>query len=77
VSLYMNEIEPKFRIGTTFKTRGKHPRLCKVTDIHVTYNNSGELIKIRYVATHEFMGQTVTDYEVPETTIAIGLIKIA
>lgn len=64
----------RFNIGTQFKTRGKHPRLCTVTDILKTYNSAEELVSIRYVATHEFMGQTVTDRDVVETTIAMGLI---
>lgn len=64
--------EAKYQIGTTFATRGKHSKLCTVVDILKTYNSQGELVKVRYVATHEFMGQTVTDYDVPETTIAMG-----
>jgi hypothetical protein len=46
--------------------------LCAVTDILKTYNSKGELVKIRYVAEHQFMGQTVTDRDVVETTIAMG-----
>lgn len=63
----------KYQIGQQFKTRGKFPRLCTVTDILKTYNSKDELVKILYVATHEFMGQTITNYEVCETTIAMGL----
>lgn len=51
----------------------KHTYLCTVVDIYKTYNGANELVKIRYVATHEFMGQTITDYDVIETTIARGL----
>ena len=68
-------MEPIFKIGTQFKTRGKHPRLCTVIDILKTYNSLNELIKIRYVATHEFLNQTITDDDVFETTIKLGLIK--
>jgi hypothetical protein len=67
-------MQPKFNIGHQFKTRGKHPRLCTVVDILRTYNAKGDLVKTRYVATHEFMGQTVTDGDVCETTIAMGSI---
>ena len=63
-----------YTIGTKFKTRGKHPRVCIVTDILKTYNNAGDLVKTRYQASHEFMGQIVTDYDVCETSIAMGLI---
>jgi hypothetical protein len=65
---------PNFPIGHQFKTRGKVSRLCTVTDILKTYNNAGDLVKIRYVATHEFLGQIVKE-EVCETTVAIGKIS--
>jgi len=68
--------EPKFQIGTKFKTRGKHPRLCTVTDILKTFNAAGEQVKIRYVATHQLHGfGTITDHDVCETTIAMGLCE--
>ena len=69
------DIHPRFQIGQQFKTRGKHPRLCTVTDIWRTYDAKGELVKLRYVATHEFMGQTMTDYDVVDATIAMGAIE--
>jgi hypothetical protein len=65
----------RFQIGQQFTTRGKRPRLCTVTDILKTYNARGELVRVRYVATHEFMGQTVTDHDVCETTVAMGEVK--
>lgn len=64
--------EPKFPIGQQYKTRGKAPRLCTVVDIHKTYNAAGELVKLRYVATHDFAGQVIADRDVCETTIAMG-----
>lgn len=67
--------EPKFQIGTKFQTRGKHPKLCTVTDILKTFNAAGEQVKLRYVATHEFFGQTIADVDVCETTIAMGLCE--
>ena len=69
--------EMTFEIGQQFKTRGKAPRLCTIVDILKTYNSAGELVKTRYVATHEFMGRTVTDRDVCETTVAMGLIDVA
>ena len=66
----------EYPIGTQFKTRGKAPRLCTVTDILKTYNSAGELVKTRYVAQHDFMGQKVNDYDVVATTIAMGLIPV-
>lgn len=65
---------PKYLVGTTYKTRGRSPRLCTVVDIHVTRNLAGDVVKTRYVSTHEFMGQTLTDYDVVETTISMGLV---
>jgi len=64
----------EYSIGTKFKTRGKAPRVCIVTDILKTYNSAGDLVKTRYQASHEFMGQIVTDYDLCATTIAMGLI---
>jgi len=63
----------KYTIGQQYETRGKHPDLCTVVDIHRTYNQAGELVKLRYISTHEFLGQTITDYDVVETTIARGI----
>lgn len=63
-----------YAIGTQYKTRGKQPRLCTVVDILRTYNSANELVKTRYVAQHEFMGQVVTDRDVCATTIAMGLV---
>jgi len=67
--------EARFPIGTKFKTRHNNPRQCEVVDILKTYNSQGELVAIRYVAKHDFLGQTVTDSDVVETTIAMGLIE--
>ena len=69
----MSAGEPRFAVGTQYLTRSRAPRLCTVTDIHKTYNSAGELVKVRYVATHCFAGQLVTDYDVCDVTIARGL----
>lgn len=61
-------------IGTKFMTGGKFPKKCTVIDIYKTYNSKNELVKTRYVAIHEFLGQTVTDYDVVQPTIGRGLI---
>lgn len=65
----------EYQLGTQFKTRGKHPRVMTVVDMWKTYNAQGELVRVRYVATYELMGQVVTDYDVPATTIAMGIIN--
>lgn len=56
-------------IGDKFYSTGKIKNVCTVTDIHKTYNNAGELVKTRYVATHDFCGQQVSDYDVCIVTI--------
>ncbi len=63
---------PRYTIGHQYMPIGKYPRLCTVTDIYSTYNSRGELVQIRYVSTHEFNGQTITVYDIPEATIARG-----
>jgi hypothetical protein len=65
--------EPKYKIGQQYQTRGKYPRLCTITDILKTYNSKDELVKITYVSTHEFLGQIVTNYDVVQTTITLGI----
>lgn len=65
----------KYPIGTTFKTRHKTPRSCTVVDYHRTYNSKNELVKERYVCTHTLCGQTVTDYDVVQTTIDMSKLK--
>ena len=69
-------MEARYTIGTQFWTRGKYPRLCTVTDILKTYNAQGELVKIRYVAEHELMGKMIADYDVCDTTIAMGRAEL-
>ena len=63
-------------LGKQFKTRGKHPRLCTVVDVHKTYDKNGELVKTRYVSQHEFLGQTVTTYNIPDITILRGEVTL-
>ena len=63
----------KFAIGQQFTKRGKVYRLCTVIDVLTTFNAAGELVKTSYVATHHFMGQTITEHDVCETTIAMGV----
>ena len=65
--------EPKFPIGTKFLTAGKRKDLCTVVDILKTYNAANELVKVVYVASHEFLGRTVTDYDVPCSCVARGV----
>ena len=59
----------KHPVGTKFKSGGKCPRICTVTDFFTVTNLAGEIVRQYYVAEHEFMGQTVTNYEVPQASI--------
>ena len=68
-------IAQRFQIGQQYKTRGKHPQLCTIVDVHRTYNSANELVKLRYVTSHQFCGQTVLDTDVVDTTIAMGLVS--
>lgn len=67
--------EPIYAIGQQFKTCGKQPHYCTVTDILKTFNAAGQLVRVRYVATHVFAGQQIIDRDVLEMTIARGLIQ--
>ena len=66
----------KYPIGTLYLSRGKHKRLCKVIDYHVTTNLTGEIVRRRYVATNECLGQIVTDADVPESSVAMGVFEL-
>lgn len=61
-------------IGVVYKTRHKRPKVCTVVDKLETYNTKGELVKTRYVAEHDFLGQTVIDNDVARSTILMGRI---
>lgn len=69
-------MKARFKIGQQFiRQHTKRKDVETITDILTTRNTSDEVVKIRYVAEHDFMGQTVTDYDVLDTTIAKGLIE--
>jgi hypothetical protein len=70
----MSDTRYRFPVGTRFHSAGKHPVVCTVTDIHFTANLAGETVSVRYVATHTFLGQTVTEFNVCDTSIARRLI---
>ncbi len=61
----------KFPIGTKFIRYSRaEEQVETIVDIYTTRNNAGDVVKVRYVATHEFLGQEVADYDIPEATIA-------
>lgn len=62
-------------IGTLWKTRGKHPRVAEVIDIHTTTNSKGEIVKTEYLCSHEFMGQQIKHLEC-KTTILQGIARM-
>ncbi len=62
---------PRFRIGLKFKRQRKHAKIETIVDIFTTTSKqTGEIVKIRYVTSHDFLGQQVLDYSVLDTTIA-------
>jgi hypothetical protein len=65
----MEERQPKYGIGQKFQPMGKKSTYT-VKDIYFTRNLQNELISIRYVCEYLFCDQIVTDYDVPEATIA-------
>lgn len=70
----MSVTRHRFPIGTLYLARSSgEKRLCTVVDHLTTTNSKGDVVKIRYVSTHVFCGQTVSDHDVLDTTIARGL----
>jgi hypothetical protein len=62
-------------IGTRFIRRSKKRKdIETIVDVYKTYNMKGELVCIRYVTEHEFLGQIVTDSDVLATTVKLGEI---
>tara|TARA_R110000851_G_scaffold11492_2_gene40277 strand:+ start:215 stop:427 length:213 start_codon:yes stop_codon:yes gene_type:complete len=64
-------------LGTQFiRSRGKHNnnQVETVVDILKTYNTAGELVRTRYAASHDFLGQTVIDTDIVSTTILKGAL---
>jgi len=69
-------MSPRFKIGQKYIPVGdKNKAVHTVVDIHTTTNAAGEVVKLRYVSTHEFCGQIVYDYDVNDTRIARGAIS--
>lgn len=62
----------KYPIGTQFIPRGKDNRVYTVIDLLTTRNESGEIVRQRYLCEHDFLGQNVKSEEA-EATIARGL----
>lgn len=62
-------------MGTQYMTRGKVKRLCTVIDKHTTTNLKGEIVRERYVSSHDFCGQKVIDSDVALCAIKLGAIE--
>ena len=63
-------------IGTKFIRIGsKNGRVETVVDVWTTRDMAGEVVCVRYVCEHEFLGQKITDIDVCATTILRGVVK--
>lgn len=71
----MNERVHRYAIGTQYIPKGKRKDVCTVIDQLTTRNSRGDVVELRYVSTHEFLGQIVTSRDVAEATIARGLLR--
>jgi len=69
--------KPKHPNGTKFTKRGKANvgRVYTVVDCQVTFNQSGAVVQQRYIATTNYLGQKLTDSDVLQTTIDMGVIE--
>ena len=65
-----------YPLGTIYMASGKAANLCTITDTHTTHNVAGELVKTRYVASHVFLGQTVTESDIVDVTVARGIDRL-
>ena len=65
----------RFEIGTTYELkRNKSSQVKTIVDVYKTYNSKNELVDLRYVTEHDFLGQKMTDRHVTDTEIARALI---
>lgn len=61
----------RFPIGLTYTLKRKNSKQVRtIVDYLQTFNLNGDLVNIRYVTEHSFMGQTIRDYDVIEVSIA-------
>ena len=66
--------KPRFEIGLQFvRYSRKNKAIETIVDILTTTNSKGEVVKIRYITAHDFLGQSVLDIDVNDTTIARSL----
>lgn len=66
--------EPRYKIGQKYIPAGRHGKECTVIDILKTYNSKNELVTVRYISTHEYLGQTIINYDVCDSTIFRGAL---
>ena len=64
----------RFPIGTQYKPVGKHTKVTTVIDQLTLTDSKGEILRVSYLTQHEFLGQTITNHDVCDTTIARGLL---
>ncbi len=62
-----------YDIGTEFIGTGKHASVETVVDVLMTYDSKNSLVKLRYVTSHKFLGQTIMNRDVLSSTIAKGI----
>jgi hypothetical protein len=70
------ENQPKFAIGQKFTVKGRgYDRCYVVTDIYITRNLAGAMVKLEYQTEHSLAGQSISEL-VCETTIARALAYV-
>ena len=61
------ERAPRYSIGQQYTARNKRKDICTVVDILTTTNSAGEVVSLRYLCQHDFMGQKVKHEECQAT----------
>ena len=67
--------KPRYDISTQYISQGKHKDLCTVVGFSTAYNSNNEVVNIKYISTHKYLGQTVYNYDVLESTITRKIIE--
>lgn len=69
-------MNPRFPIGLVFYrkrfTKAKEPTEYTILNIYTTRNEAGNVVRIEYLVSHDFLGQGITEL-MCDTTIARSL----
>lgn len=70
INIRLRNAKYHFPVGTVYEHYYLKGRICTISDYLETRNTKGELVGFSIVATHETLGQSITDYDVSPTEVS-------